>query len=104
MKSRIAFVALLAVALVFVTRLPAVADEAGDTHEGKIVSVDNGKFTMVGLDGKKQHTHSVAPDAKITLDGNACKLADLRKDMRVKVTTRKGDLTVATKIEAQSAR
>jgi hypothetical protein len=57
---------------------------------------------MTGKDGKTEHTHTVAPDAMITCDGKACKLDDLKAGFNVKVTTKKGDKTVATKIEAST--
>lgn len=87
--------------LLFVGQAALAADD--DVHEGKVVMAGNGKLTMTDKDGKQQHEHKVAADAKITLDGKDCRLEDLKKDMNVKVTTKKGDKTTAIKIEARSA-
>jgi hypothetical protein len=91
--------AVLAVALFLCIPMVATAADE-DTHEGKIVSAGKDKLVMTGKDGKTEHTHTVAPDASITCDGKACKLDDLKAGFHVKVTTKKGDKTVATKIEA----
>jgi hypothetical protein len=57
------------------------------THDGTVVSVAEGKLVMADKDGKNEHTHMVAATTKITLDGKAAKLADLKKGDAVKVTT-----------------
>jgi hypothetical protein len=56
------------------------------THEGFVVSVAEGKLTMADKDGKNEHSHAIAATTKITLDGKAAKLADLKKGDSVKVT------------------
>ena len=77
------------------------ADEQPGTHEGKVVKAESKKLTMTDKDGKNPHTHAVAPDATITIDGKAGKLSDLKAGTIVKVTAeKKGDKVVATKIEA----
>jgi hypothetical protein len=94
---------LLAVlALVCLVGGPALAaDET--THEGLMVKVGDGKLTMTDKDGKKEHTHNVAKDARISCDGKECKLEDLKKGVKLTVTTEgKGDNATATKIEASS--
>jgi len=70
------------------------------THEGKVVKAGDGKLTMTLKDDTKQHTHEVAKNARITLDGKQARLEDLRKDMAVTVTT--NDSSVVTAIEARS--
>ncbi|MDB5310524.1 MAG: hypothetical protein JWO38_4726 [Gemmataceae bacterium] len=82
-----------------------VAEEAKEgTHEGKVVKVADGKLTMTDKDGKKQHTHAVAADAKITCDGKECKLEDLKKGSPVTVTAeKKGDKVVVIKIDAKKS-
>lgn len=78
--------------------------EKGNTHTGVVVNAAAGKLTMTDRDGKNQHTHEVAPDAKITCDGKECKLEDLQKGFAVTVTVdSKGDKKVATRIEAKKA-
>jgi hypothetical protein len=94
---------LLAVpALVCMLGAPALAaDEA--THDGLMVKAGDGKLTMTDKEGKKEHTHNVAKDAKISCDGKECKLGDLKKGVKVSVTTEgKGELATATKIEAST--
>jgi hypothetical protein len=71
------------------------------SHEGFIVKAADNKVTMTDKDKKNQHTHDVAPDAKITCDGKACLLKDLREGYRVTVTLRNNS-NVAIRIEAKS--
>jgi len=90
----------VALALVVVSA-PALAanDMEGTTHDGKVVSITSGKLVMTGKDGE-QHSHALAPEAKVTLDGDACKAADLKAGTRVRVTTKTSDAMVATHVEA----
>jgi hypothetical protein len=94
--------AVAAIALVMFVGQPAFAEKAaaekgGKTHEGTVVKAGDGKLTMKS-EGK-EHTHDVAPNAKITCDGKECKLSDLKEGYKVKVTTT-DDLKTATRIEA----
>ena len=73
-----------------------------DRHEGKIVKVDGNKLTMTDKDGKNEHTHTLAADAKISCDGKECKIEDLKPGFRVVVTTKKGDAATALRVEANS--
>ena len=63
---------------------------ADKTHEGTVVSAAAGKLVMVDKDGKNEHTHMVGATTKVTLDGKAAKLEDLKKGDTVKVTTDEG--------------
>ena len=104
MTHRMFSAGLFAAALVFLGRgVPASADDKKDAvHEGHVVKVAEGKLTMVGAD-KKEATHDVAKDAKITLDGKAAKLEDLKEHTMVKVTMKKvEDKHTVTKIEAET--
>ena len=74
----------------------------GDTHEGKIVKVDGNKLTMSDKEGKNEHTHTLAADAKVTCDGKECKVADLKPGVAVKVTTKKGDKDTVVKVDART--
>jgi hypothetical protein len=77
------------------------AEKGSKTHEGTIVKVSADKLTMKGKgDNAKEHTHTLAPNAKITCDGKACKLDDLRAGQMVRVTTAADDPTTATRVEA----
>ena len=88
-------VAALALALFAVS--PTRAAES--VHEGHVVKVAEGKLTIAGKD-KKDHTHDVAKDAAITVDGKKAKLEDLKPHMHAKVTM--DDKHTITKIEAHS--
>lgn len=78
---------------------PALA--ADKTHEGYVLKAGVGQLTMTDKDGKNKHTHGVAADAKITCDGKACKLEDLREGFCVKVTIQE-DANRAVKVEAKA--
>ena len=66
--------------------------------EGTVVKAGDGKLTIQDKD-KKEHSCKVAKDAKITCDAKECKLDDLKKGVKVKVTVEKD---MATKIEAST--
>ncbi len=76
----------------------------GHRHEGTVVSVTANKLVMKGKakDGEeaREHSHTLAPKAKVTCDGKECKLEDLKRGQRIRVTTRDGDRTIATRVEA----
>jgi hypothetical protein len=97
-----------AVALLLFAGLAVAADKsdkpADNTHAGVVVAVADGKLTMTDKDGKNEHSHTVAKDAKITCDGKECSLDDLKKGFAIVVTTKEGDSTVAVKIDASAAR
>lgn len=96
---RILSLSLAALALALFAAGPAAADDKGHTHDGHVVKVADGKLTMVGK-SKKEHTHDVAKDAAITLDGKKAKLADLKPHTHVKVTM--DDKHTITKIEGHT--
>lgn len=64
-----------------------VAAEDAKSHDGMVVSVAEGKLVMSDKEGKNEHTHKIGADTKITLDGKAAKITDLKKGDKVKVTT-----------------
>lgn len=101
MFTRTPVLLLAAVGLALFVCQPALA---ADAHEGKVVEAGAGKLTMTDKDGKNQHTHEVAKDATVTVDGKASKLEDLKAGFPVTVTI---DMTaagkkVATKVEAKT--
>jgi formylmethanofuran dehydrogenase subunit D len=65
------------------------------THEGTVVSAAEGKLVMTDKGGKDEHTHMIAATTKVTLDGKAAKLEDLKKGDSVKVTTDAGGKVTA---------
>src|SRR5262245_23134885 len=84
MTYRVLSILLAVLALAVFVAAPAGADEKkGDTHEGTVVKAGDGKLTMADKD-KKEHTHTVAVDAKITIDGKDAKLADLKAGDTIK--------------------
>lgn len=95
----------MAVALVAFVAFNGVAlgEEKAGTHEGKVVKAEAGKLTMTDKEGKKEHTHAVPADAKVTVDGKEAKLEDLKAGTAVKVTTESKDKkVVVTKVEAST--
>ena len=90
---------LLALAVGLVLSGPSVAADK-NTHEGTFVSSSGDKdFTMADKDNK-EHKHTLAADAKVTgADGKECKLSDFKKGQKIRVTTKDGDATMATKVE-----
>lgn len=108
MRLRVASVSVLALAFAFLLSGFAVGQDKkkdgikeADTHEGVLVSVKGTKFTMKhkGEDAK-EHSHTLAADGKVTSDGKAAKLEDLKPGVRIRVTTKPGDMSIATKVEA----
>lgn len=70
-----------------------------NTHDGKFVSLSNNKLTMTDSKGK-EHSHLVAKNATMTCDGTTCKADHLKSGMKIRVTTKKDDPSVATHVEA----
>lgn len=70
------------------------------THEGEFVAAKDVSFTMT-IDGKNTHTHQLASDAKITLNGKSAQLSDLNQDDAIRVTTPKGDRGIALAVAAK---
>lgn len=69
----------------------------------RIVSTGEDQLTVREERGVVQKTHEVAPDAKITLDGQPAELKQLDPGDKVNLKVEKrGDKEVATEIEAQA--
>jgi hypothetical protein len=101
MLYRAVSVCLVGLALaVFVQAQQAAQATKANTHDGTVVSASATKLVMKAKDTGKEMTHTLAPGAKITCDGKACKLIDLRAGQQVRVTTEATNPTVATRIEA----
>jgi hypothetical protein len=101
MVYRVLPLVLVVVALTLFVGLPVPAQQQGQqTHEGTVVSVTGNKLIMRMKDQKEEHTHTLAPSARITCDGRECKLTDLRPGLKIRVTTKPGDKTTAVKVEA----
>lgn len=80
----------------------AANDDVEAIHDGQLVSITSSKLVMTkkGSKDNKEHTHAVATDAHVTLDGETCKAEELRAGMKIRVTTKSSDTKVATQIEA----
>ena len=72
--------------------------ERTETHEGNFVSLNNNQLVMTDQNGKR-HTHTLAADAQVMIDGQPARPEDLKADMRIRVSTKKGDPNTATRIE-----
>lgn len=64
------------------------ADEK--SHDGVVISAAEGKLVMSDKDGKNEHSHEIGAECKVTLDGKAAKIAELKKGDKVKVTVGEG--------------
>jgi hypothetical protein len=100
MVHRIFSVVLVALALAILVGAPLAEERnAQNTHVGKFMSASGNDFTMMGNDNK-EHRHTLAADGKVFAnDGRECKLADLKRDQRIRVTTKEGDFRMVTKVE-----
>ena len=65
----------------------AIAEDKA--HDGTVVSAGAGKLTMTFKGDEKKHTHDVAKNATITVDGKAAKLEDLKAGFHVKIEDKK---------------
>jgi hypothetical protein len=86
--------------------MAAVAADAAKpgTHDGVVVKAAEGELVMADKEGKNEHKHVVAIDARITRDGKECKLEDLKKGDQIRVTAeQKGDKVLVTKIEGKNS-
>jgi len=95
---RRALMLVLALAVVLAFSPVVLAEKADDkTAEGTVVKTTENKLTIADKE-KTEHTCEVAQDAKITCNGKECKLEDLKKGVKVKVTVsnKKATKIVAT--------
>jgi len=73
--------------------MSALVAQAGSTHEGKVVSIEegtansDGKLVMTDKDGKDEHRHAISSNVKIMRDNKPVKLSDLKKGDSITVTT-----------------
>ena len=88
----------------FAASVPAFAakEKVEATHDGKVVSITHEKLVMTNKHStdSKEHSHKLSSDAKVTLDGKACKAENLKAGMKIRVTTKTGDAKIATHVEA----
>lgn len=95
---------LMALALAMFVGGPLLAAEEvkvkDSTHDGVLVSISADKLVMTTGKEGKEHSHALAREIKLTLDGKACKAADLKAGAKIRVTTRGAEKQIATRIEA----
>lgn len=72
---------------------------ATGSHVGKVLSVEEGWLKM-NIDGREPHTHRINDKTRITLNGKTVEADALRKGDTVRVTTKKDNPRIATRIEA----
>jgi hypothetical protein len=88
----------VALAALFGTGVAFAADARDDaTHDGRVISLSAETLVMTAKDGV-EHSHTLVKDAP--LDGKSCRWNEIMKGMRVRVSTKDGDLKVATRVEA----
>ena len=75
------------------------AETCGHTHDGKVVSISGNKLVTTCHEGK-EHSYTVATDAKVTCDGVACKTHDLEAGAKIRLTTKSDDKNIAIKIDS----
>lgn len=91
-------------ALAIIASAPVMADDKDQVHTGKFISATGKSFKMEHKDGK-EHTHTVADDAKIlNAEGKECRLSEFTRGQEIRVTTREGDKTTAVRVEAVKKR
>jgi hypothetical protein len=76
-----------------------VAGSGEKSMDGLVVSVSGDKLTMTNKDGK-EHSHTLPANVKVTRDGKASTVSDLKPGMRIRVTTEGANSNAATRIEA----
>jgi hypothetical protein len=90
MFERFTILTMAVLGVVLMLSRPALAAET--SHDGKVVSVTegknnaDGKLVMTDNDGKNEHSHAISSAVKFTLNGKAAKLTDLKKGDSIKVT------------------
>ena len=105
MRNSLCALVLLAFMMALFVGAPLAADDKKpdkkNSHTGLFVSAKGEReFTMKDKEGK-DHTHTLAPDAKVLdLEGKDCKLTDFKEGQRIRVTTKEDDKKVATKVWA----
>lgn len=79
-------------------------EKSAPAFEGKVVEAGDGRITVTDNNGGNRQTWEVPATARITFDGKACKLEDLKEGYAIKVTTEKNvdGKTLITRIEAMN--
>jgi hypothetical protein len=87
-----------AVALAITTQVTRANDEV---HEGKVVSVSDGKITVLDKRDGENDTFVVTTETKISRNGKPAKLSDVQAgDMAKIIATSQGEKLIAKQIVA----
>ncbi len=104
MQYRMLTMGAMALALFVVVSASAfAAEEAKEaTQDGRVVSITGDTLVMThkGDKDNQEYSHRLAADAKVTLDGKACKAEDLKVGTKIRVTMQTSYPMAATHIEA----
>jgi hypothetical protein len=79
------YIAALALATFVGAAAVHAADEKANTHSGTFVKAEKASFVMKDKEGK-EHTHLIADNLKVTIDGKDSTLRDLKAGDPIKVT------------------
>jgi membrane-associated protease RseP (regulator of RpoE activity) len=90
-----------AVALTAFLSAPIIAQEKTENHQGTVVSVSGKQLTMKDISGKEM-THTLAPGARVTYNGQERPLTDLKPGMQINVITSANDPQKVLHVEAQA--
>jgi CTP-dependent riboflavin kinase len=85
-----------------VSRIEAIdkrSDFADSFRDGNLVSITGNQLVMASRQGR-EHSHTLAADAALILDGKACEAADLKPGMEIRATTEGADQSVVNRVEA----
>ena len=75
-------------------------DFASGRQDGKVVSLTGNKLVVMPTQGSEVQIYTLTTTANVTCDGKACKAADLKPGMKVRVTLESAAPYAATRVEA----
>jgi len=68
---------------------------------GKLVQAANGEIIMTDMQGNDKHSHRLAADAQIIINGQKAAIGDLKPGDAIRVVTKEGDENTVTKVEVK---
>lgn len=83
-----------------VEAIDTMSDYPAISHVGKVVSVDGAKLTMTDLKGNQEHSCMISENVKVTCDGEACKLSELKPGTKIRVCAESASPTTPISVEA----
>jgi len=79
------------------------ADRDKHAMTGEVVRASEKELVMTDEKGGNEHSHRLAANAEILIDGRKADAQDLKPGMKIRVETEEGNREVATRIEAETA-